>query len=185
MTIWLCSFWKMFNPGSILHAIWPWNWKVWTKVPKKLLKDKHFLSKLIWSVLRYTMKTLTSRMVWAEIHADSNSDPNVQNTSNCAPMWYRLKRKDIDPWSLTVRHCSVHSCSYPWRPVQNIAKVHSFCKLCLHKDLVFINWQLMSALASLERFGEENLVFINWRSCRHCLQNEWPLREKKYTEMDF
>ena len=32
------------------------------------------------------MKTLTSRMVWAEIHADSNSDPNVQNTSNCAPM---------------------------------------------------------------------------------------------------
>ena len=44
------------------------------------------LSKLIWSVLRYTMKTLTSRMVWAEIHADSNSDPNVQNTSNCAPM---------------------------------------------------------------------------------------------------
>ena len=98
MTIWLCSFWKMFNPGSILHAIWPWNWKVWTKVPKKLLKDKHFLSKLIWSVLRYTMKTLTSRMVWAEIHADSNSDPNVQNTSNCAPMWYRLKQKDIDPW---------------------------------------------------------------------------------------
>ena len=30
----------------------------------------------------------------------------------------------------------------------------------------------MSALASLERFGEEDLVFINWRSC---LQNEWPL----------
>ena len=33
----------------------------------------------------------------------------------------------------------------------------------------------MSALASLERFGEEDLVFINWRSCRHCLQNKWPL----------
>ena len=45
----------------------------------------------------------------------------------------------------------------------------------LHNDCVFINWQLMSALASLERFGEENLVFINWRLCRHCLQNEWPL----------
>ena len=27
--------------------------------------------------------------------------------------------------------------------------------------LVFINSQLMSALASLERFGEEGLVFIN------------------------
>ena len=54
-------------------------------------------------------------------------------------------------------------------------KVHSFCKQCLHKDLVFINWQLMSAMASLERFGEEDVIFINWRSCRHCLQNEWPL----------
>ena len=58
----------------------------------------------------------------------------------------------------------------------DLTKVHSFCKQCLHKDLVFINWQLMSALASLERFGEEDIVFINWRSCRHCLQNEWPLR---------
>ena len=36
----------------------------------------------------------------------------------------------------------------------------------------------MSALASLERFGEEDLVFINWRSCRHCLQNEWPLTDQ-------
>ena len=33
----------------------------------------------------------------------------------------------------------------------------------------------MSALASLERFGEEDPFFINWRSCRHCLQSEWPL----------
>ena len=33
----------------------------------------------------------------------------------------------------------------------------------------------MSALASLERFGEENLVFINWRYCRHGLKNKWPL----------
>ena len=23
--------------------------------------------------------------------------------------------------------------------------------------------------------GPLDLVFINWRSCRHCLQNEWPL----------
>ena len=30
-------------------------------------------------------------------------------------------------------------------------KVHSFCKQCLHKYLVFLN---MSALGSLERFGE-------------------------------
>ena len=55
------------------------------------------------------------------------------------------------------------------------AKVHSFCKQCLHKYLVFINWQPKSALASLERFGKEYLVLLNWRSCRHCLQNEWPL----------
>ena len=40
---------------------------------------------------------------------------------------------------------------------------------------VCINWQLMPGLASLKRFGEDDLVFINWRSCRHCLQNEWPL----------
>ena len=33
----------------------------------------------------------------------------------------------------------------------------------------------MSALASLERFGEEAPFFINWRSCKHCLQSEWPL----------
>ena len=32
----------------------------------------------------------------------------------------------------------------------------------------------MSALASLERVGEEDLFFINWRWCRQCLQNEWP-----------
>ena len=51
-----------------------------------------------------------------------------------------------------------------------MTKVHSFCKQCLHKYLVFLNWQLMSDLASLERFGEEYLVFLNWRSCRH-----WPL----------
>ena len=38
----------------------------------------------------------------------------------------------------------------------------------------------MSALASLERFGEEYLVFLNWRSCRHCLQNEWPLVSKSH-----
>ena len=64
-----------------------------------------------------------------------------------------------------------------WGKTKNfqITKVHSFCKQCLHKDLVFINWQLMSALASLERFDEEDLVFINLRSCRYCLQNEWPL----------
>ena len=37
-------------------------------------------------------------------------------------------------------------------------KFHLFCKQCLHKDLVFINWELMSALASLEMFGEEDLA---------------------------
>ena len=33
----------------------------------------------------------------------------------------------------------------------------------------------MTAFASLERFSEEDFFFINWRSCRHCLQSEWPL----------
>jgi hypothetical protein len=43
-----------------------------------------------------------------------------------------------------------------------ITKVHSFSKQCLHKDLlfnkdlIFINWHLISALVSLERFGEED-----------------------------
>ena len=31
--------------------------------------------------------------------------------------------------------------------------------------------QLMSAGARLERFGEKDLVFIKWRSCRHCSRN--------------
>ena len=33
----------------------------------------------------------------------------------------------------------------------------------------------MSALASLERFGEEDPFFKKWRSCWHCLQSEWAL----------
>ena len=48
----------------------------------------------------------------------------------------------------------------------------------LHKDWQADKWQLMSALASFEMFGEEDLIFINWRSCRHCLQNEWPFHKK-------
>ena len=55
------------------------------------------------------------------------------------------------------------------------AKIHSFCKQCLHKYLVFLNWQLMSALASLESLVRSTL-FLNWRSWRQCLQNEWPLK---------
>ena len=43
--------------------------------------------------------------------------------------------------------------------------------LKFNKDFVFVNWQLMSALTSLERI----LFFIKWRSCKHCLQSEWPL----------
>jgi hypothetical protein len=35
----------------------------------------------------------------------------------------------------------------------------------------------MSALAILESFGEEDLVFKNSKLCRHCLQNEWPLMQ--------
>ena len=39
-------------------------------------------------------------------------------------------------------------------------KVHSFCKQCLHKYLVFLN---MSALGSLERFGEAGVpCFLKW-----------------------
>ena len=55
-----------------------------------------------------------------------------------------------------------------------VNEVYSFYKQCLRKYLVFLNWQLMSALASLEK-SEEYLVFLNWRLCRHCLQNEWSL----------
>ena len=35
--------------------------------------------------------------------------------------------------------------------------------------------QLMSAGASLEKFGEKDLVFIKWRSCTHFFKNEWTL----------
>ena len=38
-----------------------------------------------------------------------------------------------------------------------------------------MKWQLMSALASLERFGEKDTFFKKWRSCRRCLQSEKPL----------
>ena len=50
-----------------------------------------------------------------------------------------------------------------------------FLNSVITKDLVFINGQLISSLASLDRFGEEDIVFINWRLCKHCLQSEWPL----------
>ena len=62
------------------------------------------------------------------------------------------------------------------------SKVHSCCKPCLHKKPCFhkraADVSSGLALANLERFGEDDLVFINWRSCRHCLQNEWPLNFK-------
>ena len=45
----------------------------------------------------------------------------------------------------------------------------------LHKDLDFIKWQLMSALARLQRFGEKDPFFKKWRSCRNCLQSDWAL----------
>ena len=35
--------------------------------------------------------------------------------------------------------------------------------------------QLMPAGASLERFGEKDLVFIKWRVRRHCFKNKWTL----------
>ena len=57
-------------------------------------------------------------------------------------------------------------------------KVHSLSKQFCTRIFVSIKWQLMSALNSLERFGEEDPFFIKWRSCRHCLQSEWPLRRK-------
>ena len=57
-----------------------------------------------------------------------------------------------------------------------ITKIHSFCKqLCTYKDLLFIKWHRMSALAILKMFVKEDPVFMNWRSCRHSLQNKWPL----------
>ena len=37
--------------------------------------------------------------------------------------------------------------------------------------------QLMPAGASLERFGDKDLVFINWRLCRHCFKNQWTLSQ--------
>ena len=43
----------------------------------------------------------------------------------------------------------------------------------LHKAHSFIKLQLMSALGNLERFGEEDYFFINWRLCRHCLQSKF------------
>ena len=35
--------------------------------------------------------------------------------------------------------------------------------------------QLMSAGASLKRFGEKYLVFKKCKSCKHCFKNEWTL----------
>ena len=43
----------------------------------------------------------------------------------------------------------------------------------LYENKVF---QLMSAGASLERFGERHLVFIKWRLCKNCFNNEWTLK---------
>ena len=37
--------------------------------------------------------------------------------------------------------------------------------------LAFIKWKLMSAVASLEWFGEKEPFFKKWRSCKHCLQS--------------
>ena len=67
---------------------------------------------------------------------------------------------------------SLTSCNFSVRTLKFISFVNS---VCTSMYLVFLNWQLISALAILERFGDEYLVLLNWRSCRHCLRNKWPL----------
>ena len=41
----------------------------------------------------------------------------------------------------------------------------------------------MSALASLEKFGEMGSFFKKWTSFRHCLQSEWALIGNEIEEM--
>ena len=40
--------------------------------------------------------------------------------------------------------------------------------------------QLMSAGASLEKYGEKALVFIKWSSCKHCFKIDWTLVASLY-----
>ena len=42
----------------------------------------------------------------------------------------------------------------------------------LYEDKVL---QLMSAEASLERFGKKYIAFVKWRLCNHCIKNKWTL----------
>ena len=88
-------------------------------------------------------------------------DKSAQRDPEAIVQEMKAKRQEIEDFYTKVRCC--------------FSKVHSFGKQCLHKYLVFLNWQLMSALASLEMFGKEYLVILNGWSCRRCLQNEWPL----------
>ena len=52
--------------------------------------------------------------------------------------------------------------------------IYSFLKECFN-TLWKQGPSLMPAQASVERFGEKDLVFIKWRSCRHCFRNKWTL----------
>ena len=61
-------------------------------------------------------------------------------------------------------HSSVHSVAFrnwvTFCGLKSINSVNSYAQ-----GSFFINWQLMSTVTSLERFGEEDPFFINWRSC--------------------
>ena len=59
-----------------------------------------------------------------------------------------------DFWNLLFPHCQN---PFIWDSIFSVYenKVFSWCQV--------------------ERFGEKDLVFMKWRSCRHCFKNEWTL----------
>ena len=52
-------------------------------------------------------------------------------------------------------------------------KAHSLCKQFCRMIPFSKKWQLMSALASLERFGENDTFFKKWRWCRTVYSMNW------------
>ena len=60
-------------------------------------------------------------------------------------------------------------CNCNWTRNIYCTKIHSFLKQCfsVYENKVLL---LMSVGARLERFGEKDLVFIKWRSCKNVLK---------------
>ena len=85
------------------------------------------------------------------------------------PIYYFKPRRVLSPWRDSSRVSFFYDTSEAINQSVKVTKTHSFCRtvFSLYENKVL---QLMSAGAILDRFGEKDLLFINWRFCKTVLK---------------